>query len=117
MRKLLIPILATLVLPTAVNANWLLEKTLGIYASNMEAQNACRKWVREGGVFYTKHKAASYNGYKAWTAKRYIRGCSPEEETRQWIGIERTNVKKNVTYEPFNLMDPTKRKVVKRFKY
>ena len=37
MKRLLLPLRAALALPTAVNANWFLEKTLGIYASEFEA--------------------------------------------------------------------------------
>jgi len=112
---LLLPLLSAFALPTSVNANWLLEKTLGIYSSNLEAETACRKWVGEGGVFFTKHKDSYDN--KKWTTERFIRGCRHEEETTQWLGVERTNVKKDETYQPFNLMDRNLQRVKKHFKY
>ena len=117
MNKPLIPLLAVLALPTAVNANWLLEKTLGIYGSRLEAANACRKWQEEGGTYFVKYEAMPSIGKGAWTAERNIRGCKDEEETSKWLGIERTNVKKDETYEPFNLSDPNLRRVAKYFKY
>ena len=116
MKRLLLPLLSALSLPTAVEANWLLEKTLGIYSSNLEAQTACRKWVSEGGTFYTKQPAMPSIGIKASTMKRFIRGCKHEEETKQWLGIVRTKVKKDKTYDlPFP--DKPFRRVEKRFKY
>ena len=41
MKRLLLPLLAALVLPTAVEANW-----FG-YGSSREAYSACRDWVRK----------------------------------------------------------------------
>ena len=41
MKRLLLPLLAALVLPTAVEANW-----FG-YGSSREAYSGCRDWVRK----------------------------------------------------------------------
>ena len=116
MRKKVLLFLPALAFPTAVEANLLLEKTLGIYSSNLEAQTACRKWLGEGGIFYTNQPAMPSIGMKASTMKRFIRGCMNEEETKQWLGIVRTKVKKEKTYDgPFP--DKPFRRVEKRFKY
>ena len=48
MKRLLLPLLAVLALPTAVNANWFLEKTLGKYNSIYDANEACEIWMLKG---------------------------------------------------------------------
>ena len=89
MKRLLLPLLSALALPTAVNANWFLEKTLGIYASKFEARDACYKWIRNGGY-----------GSSFWD-------CKWEEETKQYLLINEYVEKSGYR----------KRELLKKFKY
>ena len=81
MRKLLIPLLASLLLPTAVYAWW------GKYNSQIEAKEACNKWKLNGFKF-TLDK---YSLYLKRTIATEIdnRWCRHEDSTRQYLGYER----------------------------
>ncbi len=72
MKRLLLPLLAALALPTAVNANW--SNWFGKYQSEREAVEACKKWQLDGGV-----KDKSY---------RFKRSCYTEYSTRQILGLD-----------------------------
>ena len=54
MKRLLIPILAALALPTAVEANW-----FGKYNSRFDAKEACNKWKEKGD----KYSESYIDGY------------------------------------------------------
>ena len=80
MKRFLIPLLAALVLPTAVEANW-----FGKYRSEREAMDACVEWRRKGG------KIEDYWDYK--------RVCYAEYSTNQILGIdENEKVKKRYKF-------------------
>ena len=72
MKRLLLPLLAALALPTAVEANW---SRFFKYQSEKEAVEACKKWQLDGGV-----KDKSY---------RFKRSCLTEYSTRQILGLDR----------------------------
>ena len=72
MKRFLIPLLAALVLPTAVEANW-----FG-YGSSREAYSACRGWISKN--------------------KKQFRRCKRDEETRQVLGYIDFTVKKRFKY-------------------
>ena len=80
MKRLLLPLLAALALPTAVDANW-----VGKYPSEREAMEACTDWMIKGGqdeVYY-----------------RLKRFCFGEPQLRQILGIdENDRVKKIYEY-------------------
>ena len=80
MKRLLLPLLAALALPTAVEANW-----FGKYPSEREAMEACTDWKIKGG---------QHEGYYRW--KRF---CYGESSTRQILGLdENEKVKKRYKY-------------------
>ena len=47
MRYLVIPLIAAISIPTAVQANW-----LGKYGSQFEAGEACKSWKKKGKKFF-----------------------------------------------------------------
>ena len=80
MKRLLLPLLAALTLPTAVEANW-----FGKYRSEREARDACVDWKLEGG---------QYEGMYT-----YKRSCYTEYSTRQILGLdENGKVKKRYKF-------------------
>ena len=102
MKRLLLPLLAALALPTAVNANW-----FGKYNSRTEALEACEKWKYGQKIYYSDYdlpikkyskllreskKANDYASTK--TAKNdlllvketSLRSCVEEKETMQILG-------------------------------
>ena len=102
MKRLLLPLLAALALPTAVNANW-----FGKYNSRTEALEACEKWKYAQKIYYSDYelpikkyskllreteKAKDYPSTK--TAKNdlllvketSLRSCVEEKETMQILG-------------------------------
>ena len=56
MKSLLLPLIATLALPTAVEANW-----FGKYNSRYDANEACEKWMLKG--FKYTYKVMERKGY------------------------------------------------------
>ena len=102
MRKLLIPLLAALALPTAVSAG---------FKSQWEAGRACKNWQQKGGTY--ELYLQSQSRYQTF----YIRTCSDEVSTRQFIGFIEKKYKRNRTYyteKKYNLFDP---RPVKYFRY
>ena len=100
MKRLLLPLLAVIALPTTVEANW-----FGKYKSKIEAKDACNKWVESGfnysfeelevtpywdgsTKYYPKRK------YSLKTIEMPNRSCKIENESNQFIGYELTGVKK-----------------------
>ncbi len=120
MKKIVLLLFPALMLPTAVEANWLIEKTLGKYGSYFEASEACSKWDEEGGIFYTWHEAMPSIGLEDRVVERPIRWCTHDEKTRQFLGFEKLNVKEGETYKDYRSVfpkDESNIKIKKRFKY
>ncbi len=93
MKRLLIPILAALALPTAVEANW-----FGKYNSRFDAKEACNKWKEKGDKYSEsyidgydiKRKNGEIVSARPKDAWREInsRSCRNEESTKQYLGFE-----------------------------
>ena len=106
MKRLLLPLLAAIALPTAVEANW-----FGKYGSYMEADNACENWRTKGKTYNVKIRSErdytkppcddllDFSCYKDVFVENYFRSCYHEDKTRQILGIDED------------------RKIKKRFKY
>ena len=72
MRHLVIPLIAAISIPTAVQANW-----LGKYGSRYEAWRACQRWQ----------------------ANKKSLSCKYDKETKQVLGLKNFfNVKKRFKY-------------------
>ena len=122
MKRLLLPLLAALALPTAVEANWLL---LGRYGSFYEAKEACEEWVLKGGTYQVEYK----NGllpYRVGTDKvrdirtRNLRECFDDTRTNQVLGLTQKRAKEGGSYDAEYLYEGNankSRKVIKKFKY
>ena len=119
MRKLLIPLLAALALPTAVEANW-----FGKYNSRYDANEACEIWMLKGFKYTYKvmdkkgtdgsppyvypitspYYVDSVKEFIEWEAEGrsivektktgYSRSCLEEKETKQFIGRAKSCLKK-----------------------
>ena len=101
MKRFLIPFLAALALPTAVEANWL--NWFGRYGSFTEAKKACDKWSNNGTTYKTRSPWGTFS--------RKSRFCQYDKETRQLLGWEYQNVEENKIYQNGRLSS----KVTKRF--
>ena len=111
MKRLLLPLLAALALPTAVNANW-----FGKYGSKMEALNSCGNWKSQGGSYQHKSYGGSWDEkFREVLVNQDLRICRLEEATRQVMGME-TKGKKGEIYE-FRKYPDIDFKVKKRFRY
>ena len=114
MKRLLLPLIAALALPTAVEANW-----FGKYGSYREAQEACFEWKNKKGKFkyWFKDVHNMWGGDRI--SERDIRKCDYEEQTRQFLGLEYPNI--NVNDFPYEDDEYTKiigsEVIKKRFKY
>lgn len=105
MRHLVIPLIAAISIPTAVQANW-----LGKYGSRYEALEACKSWVKKGKVYFVE-----YESYLGWEKmERNSRSCEIESETNQFLGFEEVGVKESETY---GSNDSFKEKLKKYFKF
>ena len=101
MKHSLLPLLAVLAFPTAVEANWL--NWFGRYGSFTEAKMACDKWANAG---------INYKTRSPWgTFPRKSRFCKYDKETKQLLGWEYQNVEENKIYVNGRLDS----KVMKRF--
>ena len=107
MKRFLIPLLAALALPTAVEANW-----FGKYGSYREAKEACNELSIKGGKSFHMNRIDVEFEYD-------IRSCENEKETNQILGVEYINLKPvNYTWREWDeIENPYKEKVKKRFKY
>ena len=144
MKRFLLPLLAALALPTAVNANW-----FGKYNSKAEAWEACNKWENDqisySSIFssnknkrysklkkqYEKIKDSTFfmDNEKKQLAKRnlesieqikYKRYCTEERETKQILGYGVKAIKNDIIYYSIDLLDDEKYsdyKILKYFKY
>ena len=105
MRYLVIPLIAAVSIPTAVQANW-----LGKYGSRYEALEACKSWVKKGKVYFVE-----YESYLGWEKmKQNSRSCEIEIETNQFLGFEKAGIKDSETYESD---DKFQEKLKKYFKF
>ncbi len=140
MKRLLLPLLAALVLPTAVEANW-----LGKYNSRYDANQACGIWKLKGfnytytvmerrGSFQNakptrwkpegvdrKYDLEYLDNFIKWrkrerekvekTKSGFSRSCKEEKETNQYLGFE-VKVKRDKVHQGYP------NKIVKRrFKF
>ena len=88
MKRLLLPLLAAIALPNAVEANW--SNWFRRYGSFTEAKMACDKWAKDG---------INYKRRSPWgTFPRKSRFCQYDKETRQLLGWEYQNVEENKIY-------------------
>ena len=71
MKRLLLPLLAALALPNAVEANWLLEKTLGKYNSRYDANEACKIWKLKGFKYTYNVIEIKNNSAPVFKGKKY----------------------------------------------
>ena len=101
MKRFLIPFIAPLALPAAVEANW--SSWFGRYGSFTEAKRACDKWANDG---------INYKTRSPWgTFSKKSRFCQYDKETMQFLGWEYKNVEENKIYVNQRLDS----KVTKRF--
>ena len=101
MKRFLIPFIAALALPSAVDAN--LSNWFGRYGSFTEAKRACDKWANDG---------INYKTRSSWgTFPRKSRFCQYDKRTMQILGWEYKNVEENKIY----LNQRLDSKVTKRF--
>ena len=119
MKRLLLPLLAALALPTAVEANW-----FGKYNSRYDANEACEIWMLKGFKYTYKvrerkgyfgdipdiepitspHWKKSFERFQEYmketrsivekTRTGYSRSCLEEKETKQFIGRVKSCLKK-----------------------
>lgn len=106
MKRLLLPLLAALALPTDVNANW-----FGRYSSFTEAKMACDEWRRSIDEPYVRFKSELTGRIGNWSS----RDCEYDSETRQVLGLEK-KFQKDKLYTLFEY-DRLPEVVKKRFKY
>ena len=143
MKRLLLPLLAALALPTAVEANW-----FGKYNSKAEAWEACNKWKNDQISYSSynellknkryskfKEKYEKLNSQMFFTAeesafleknnlgrfkeikKRY---CTEERETKQILGYGVKAIKNDIIYYSGDLLYDEKFsnfRILKYFKY
>ena len=124
MKRFLIPLLAALALPTAVEANW-----FGKYGSYYEAMEACKNWQNKI-IYYVTEKGNNHiigdkysNLYP--TEKKYVEklapkrvsSCSHDKETNQILGLSVKGFNPLIVHNDNDLIYFQKRKVLKRFKY
>ena len=107
MRKLLIPLLASLLLPTAVYAWW------GKYNSQIEAKEACNKWEANGIKF--KIDKYSHILERTMPAETDNRWCRHEASTRQYLGYERNGVKRDKYYTKNEYKNLKTKEVIKKY--
>ena len=97
MKRLLVPLLAALVLPTACSTwedggGW---EYGGNYRSSWEAEQACKNWAIDGGTYTTKDQIMGTGIVK----RRY---CYQDKEKNRWVGSEVKKFKKDRTYKVDN---------------
>ena len=123
MKRILLPLLAALALPTAVEAYW-----FGKYGSYYEAMEACKDW-RNKIIYYVTEKGNNhiigdkYSDLYSWE-KRYVEkldpkrvsSCSHDKETNQILGLSVKGFNPLIVHNENDLFY-SKKKVLKRFKY
>ena len=107
MKRLLLPLLAALALPTAVEAC-----ILGNCGSEYEAREACQKWVSKGKTEIVKYEvpftgtdSCDWNGIcdsmldvEFAEEERPLRSCSYDYGSKKILGIEKSKVKKRYKF-------------------
>ena len=94
MKRLLLPLLAALALPNAIEANW-----FGKYNSRYDANKACEKWKEKGDKTNIEIEAGwnynyDENGQMINLEQQFVskevnsRSCKNEESTKQYLGFE-----------------------------
>jgi len=143
MKRLLLPLLAALALPTAVEANW-----FGKYNSKAEALEACNKWKNDQ-ISYSSYnellKNKRYSKFKEkyeklnsqtfftaeesafleknnlrWFKEIKKRYCTEERETKQILGYGVKAIKNDIIYYSGDLLYDEKFsnfRILKYFKY
>ena len=102
MKRLLIPILVALALPTAVEANW-----FGKYSSRYQAMDGCNKWKEKGDKYNERYRDGfdikhDENGQIVSSFAKYAlreinpRSCINEESTKQYLGFELKSGEKKI---------------------
>jgi len=92
MKRFLLPLLAALALPKAVEANW-----FGRYGSYIEAKMACDEWERTSDSrLFVKVKMNLEGKMGSW----WTRKCVYDSETRQFLGFEKKFIKDKI-YTPY----------------
>ena len=132
MKRLLIPLIAALAFPSAVNANW-----FGKYNSKAQAWEACQQWKNGQKIYYSDYaiktkryskllrevkKANNYASMKqakfdlASIKERSFRYCVEEKETMQILGYGYNGLKEDYIYwSKSDFLNDYK--VLKNFKY
>ena len=107
MKRLLLPLLAALAFPTAVEAC-----ILGNCGSEYEARAACQKWASKGKTEIVKYEVpftgtdyCGENGicdsdlhYEYEEVERPLRSCSYDYGSKKILGIEKSEVKKRYKF-------------------
>jgi len=109
MKRLLLPLLAALALPTAVEACM-----LGNCGSEYEAREACQKWASKGKTEIVKYEVP-FSGTDSCGGDPYdivcdsdfseyaeearpLRSCSYDYGSKKILGIEKSKVKKRYKF-------------------
>ena len=81
------------------------------YGSLKQAFDACKEWSEKGDKYSISYSSGSY--------EMNIRECTREDETKQFLGLEHTNIEPKLygRYENLPSRDTKDAKVKKRFKY
>tara|TARA_A100001388_G_scaffold155138_1_gene115400 strand:- start:487 stop:855 length:369 start_codon:yes stop_codon:yes gene_type:complete len=82
MKRLLMPLIATLALPACT--------TEVVYETRELAWNECRSWMKEGGEFYI-HEGSGYEMVTRWLPRRF---CLHDEDKMEMVGQELIQIKK-----------------------
>ena len=93
MKRLLIPLLASLALPAFT--------TEVIYETPEIAWNECRSWMKGGGEFYIQ-EGSDYNMVIRWLPKRF---CFYDEDKMEMVGQELTQIKEGEKFLAENFPD------------
>ncbi len=94
MKRLLLPLLAALALPTAVNAEV-------VYETPKIAWNECISWMKEGGEFYIQ-EGSDYEMVTRWVPRRH---CFYNEDKMEMVGQELIQIKEGDKFLAENFPD------------
>ena len=94
MNRLLLPLLAAIALPTAVNAEV-------VYETPNLAWNECLSWMKEGGKFYIQEGS----DYEMVTRRFPRRHCFHNEDKMEIVGQELIQIKEGDKFLAENFPD------------